>query len=474
MRYNLFGVGQTGKAPDVTAQQRLNLYMDLQPQEDKTRYSYHSRPGLTLFYDFNSSSPVRGMLAVDTLLYVVQGGTFWEITAAGAATNRGTLSTTSGFVGMAYNHAGVVMVTDGTNGYYYTMSSTTFATITDASYNDDASTVISHDGYFIVPKPDSGEFYLSSLDATDPTNSWNALDFATAEKSPDNLVRLFENNTDIMLCGTETIEFWNNTGSGTPPYSRITGGVIEVGLAAKWSISKFGESEVMMLASNAAQGDVFVAKFNGFNFEDVTGTELADTINKYTTVSDATGFSYSKQGHHFYQLNFPTEGKSWLYDKRTNVWSELNYGALGARHLGELGETFNGKYYVSDYNVGKIYLVDTEAYSDDGEPIVRQITSKHLFDEKQIRISRLRLDVRTGSTELQTGQGSDPVVMLSVSHDGGNSWGNEHNASLGAVGEYSQRVIWRRLGRSDDWVFRIRCSEPIDFVIIGAWIDAAG
>jgi hypothetical protein len=473
MRYNLFGVGQKGKSPSVSAQARLNMYMDLQPQEDKTRYSYHATPGLTLFSDFNSSVPVRGMLAVDTLLYVVHGGTFYEVNSSGTATSRGTLTTTDGRVDMAYNHAGVLMVTDGTNGYYYTIASTTFATITDGQYNDNAATVVSHDGYFIVPKPDTAEFYLSSLDATDVADSWAALDFGTAEKSPDNMVRIFENNTDIMLCGTETIEFWNNTGSGTPPYDRITGGVIELGLAARWSITKFGESEVVLLATNSDQGGVSVVKFNGFQFEDISSTEMGAEINTYSIIADASSLSYYHNGHYFYQINFPTEGKSWLYDGRTNVWSNLEYGSLGARHRAEIGVNYRNKFYVSDYANGKIYQIDGTNYTDDGEPIVKQITSKHIFNEDQAQVSRLWLDIESG-TALVTGQGSDPQMMLEVSKDGGHSWGNEHWASMGKQGERNQRVIYRRLGRAFDWVFKFRCSEPIKLVIIGAWIDSAG
>lgn len=473
MRYNLFGVGQKGKSEDVSVQRRMNLYMDVQIQEDKSRYSYHKRPGLTLFSDFASSNPVRGMLAVDTLLYVVHGGTLYEINSSGTATSRGTLNTTGGRVDMAYNHAGVIMIVDGTNGYYYTISSTTFAVITDADYNDTASSVVSHDGYFIVPKPDTAEFYLSDLDATDVADSWDALQFATAEKSPDNLVRIFENNTDIMLCGSETIEFWNNTGSGTPPYDRITGGVIELGLAAKWSIAKFGESEVIMLAANSDQGGVSVVKFSGFNYTDISSTEMGATINNYTTVTDATGFAFFHEGHHFYQLNFPAEGKSWLYDGKTNIWSELEYGSLGARHRAEIGATFQNKYYVSDYTNGKIYQVDGTNFTDDDEPIVVEIISKHVFDEKQVRVSRIWLDLEEGAG-LASGQGSDPQMMMEISKDGGKSWGNEHWASIGKIGEYMKRAIWRRLGRGFNWVFKFRCSEPIKIVIIGAWVAAAG
>ena len=59
MRFPLFGVGQRGKSPNVTAQSRNNLYLDVQPQEDKTQISLHSRPALSLFAEFGDE-PIRG------------------------------------------------------------------------------------------------------------------------------------------------------------------------------------------------------------------------------------------------------------------------------------------------------------------------------------------------------------------------------------------------------------------------------
>lgn len=472
MRYNLFGVGQKGKSPNVTAQRRMNLYMDVQPQEDKTLYSYHPTPGLTLFAAFGDS-PIRGMHKVGTLMYVVHRATLWEIDNAGTKTSRGTLNTSEGRVDMADNQNGIIMITDGTNGYLYTISSTTLTEITDADYNDNSETVTYHDGYFITPKKDTAEFYLSDADVTNATNGWDALEFATAEKGPDDLVRVFDNNTDILLCGDETIEFWNNTGEGSPPYQRVTGGVIELGLAAKWSISKFAESSVVLLANNSNQGEVSVIRIDGFQYVTISNPEFATVINGYTTVSDASGFSYTKEGHNFYQLNFPTEGKSWLYDGATNIWSELTYGANEARHRAEMAVNFLNKMYVADYENGNVYRLDSEVYADNGEPIVREIVSKHIFDEKDLPISRVWLDIESG-VGLESGQGVNPQMVMQVSRDGGNSWGNEKFASMGKIGEYKKRLIWRRLGRSYDWAFRFRCSDPVKTVIIGAWVDAAG
>jgi len=468
MRYPIFSIGQQGKSPDVTAQKRLNLYMDFQPQEDKTQVSLHPTPGLTLFADLGSN-PIRGMYAVGNLMYVVHLGTFWEINNAGTATSRGTLNTTSGRVDMVSNHAGVIGIQDGTNGYFYTIASTTFAVITDADHIDTAATLAFHDGYFIYPSPDTGQFFLSTADATDVTDMMDATDFATAEKSPDDLVRTFDHNTEILLCGGSTIEFWNNTGAQDFPYARVTGGVIELGLASPWAIARFGVSSTMLLAVNAKQGEVQVVRIDGFQYTTVSNPEIDTIFNKYTT-SNASAFSYAKEGHPFFQINFPSDGKSWLYDGLTNLWTELSYGAQNARHRAEMGINFLDKMYVGDYENGQIYKLTSEAYTDNGVPIVREVVGRHIFDEKYIQIARLWVDME-GGVGLQSGQGSDPEMMLQISKDGGHSWGNEKTTKMGKIGEYMKRIIYRRLGRGYDWLFRLRCSEPVKTVFVGAWVD---
>jgi hypothetical protein len=42
---------------------------------------------------------------------------------------------------------------------------------------------------------------------------------------------------------------------------------------------------------------------------------------------------------------------------------------------------------------------------------------------------------------------------------------------MGALGEYKQRAIWRRLGQSRDWVFKFRVTDPVKRVILGASIN---
>jgi hypothetical protein len=41
-------------------------------------------------------------------------------------------------------------------------------------------------------------------------------------------------------------------------------------------------------------------------------------------------------------------------------------------------------------------------------------------------------------------------------------------AGLGKIGQYLKSVVWRRLGRGRDFVFRFRVTDPAKVVLIGA------
>ena len=73
---------------------------------------------------------------------------------------------------------------------------------------------------------------------------------------------------------------------------------------------------------------------------------------------------------------------------------------------------------------------------------------------------------------LSTGQGKNPQAMLRWSNDGGSTWSNEHWVSIGKIGKYQNRAIWRRLGWSRDRIFEVSVSDPIKAVIVSANLKA--
>jgi hypothetical protein len=93
------------------------------------------------------------------------------------------------------------------------------------------------------------------------------------------------------------------------------------------------------------------------------------------------------------------------------------------------------------------------------------VVSRHIYEGgNTFGIDEVFLDMDTGQG-IQSGEGSDPKLMMQVSKDGGRTWGNERMASLGRVGQYrGPRVVFRRLGSARDFVFKFTLTDPVPFI----------
>ena len=121
-----------------------------------------------------------------------------------------------------------------------------------------------------------------------------------------------------------------------------------------------------------------------------------------------------------------------------------------------------------------VYAFDLNVYADNGS-IQRWLRSWRALPTGKNDLNRtaqhtLQLDCETG-VGLNTGQGSDPQVMLRWSDDGGHTWSNEHWSSMGKIGRYGYRTFWRRLGMTmkiRDRVYEVSGTDPVKITIMGA------
>ena len=123
---------------------------------------------------------------------------------------------------------------------------------------------------------------------------------------------------------------------------------------------------------------------------------------------------------------------------------------------------------MSDRRNGNIYQLDDLTYSDNGSSIPMELWTRHSWnDDKDIGIQQVQIDVE-GGVGLVTGQGVNPVYDLQVSKDGGNSFYSVGYSSVGAIGQFTQRLIWNTLGAARDWVLKLRITDPVKRIITGA------
>jgi hypothetical protein len=370
---------------------------------------------------------------------------------------------------MSDNGTQLVVACDGPMFVYNTITNA-FAQVTDPDFPG-ALTVSFLDGYFVFIEPSSQKVWVTALN--DPL-SVDPLDFASAEADPDNLVSSIVDHGQVWLFGTNSVEVWYNSGNADFPLQRIDGAFNEIGCAATFSVAKMDNSLYWLGSDRRGKGIVYRA--NGYSGTRVSTHAVEWQIQQYADISDAVAYTYQQDGHSFYVLSFPTANATWVYDVATQAWHERagwNNGEF-TRHRSNCQTYFNNVNAVGDYQNGNIYAFDMDKYSDH-DRIQKWLRSWRALPTGQNNLKRtsqhtLQLDCESG-VGLVDGQGSNPQVMMRFSDDGGHTWSNEQWSPMGKIGQYFQRVFWRRLGMTlklRDRVYEVSGTDPVKIAIVGA------
>lgn len=466
MKIGLVGPTYQQASLPFNAQRTINLFPIIDESGSETA-SLYGTPGLVSFASAGSGPHRGAFFSTKGRAFFVSGVGLYEVDENGTVTLRGSLQTSSGRVSIAEGISHLA-ICDGTRLYYLTYSDNTFSLVNDPDFPSSVGFVTSIDGYFVVNENETGRFYISSLnDAT----SWAALDFATAESSPDKLLAPFGAVGQLWLMGEYTTEIWSNNGSSAFPFARIGNVVMPVGVIAKHSVVEIDNS-IMFLGQDRF-GSCIVYRANGFVPQRISTTPIERKIQNATGKDEIYAWAYQEDGHLFYVLSGGGLETSYCYDLTTQQWHErafLNTNGNFEQHLGASHIFAFDKHLIGDRRNGSIYEMSLDFYSDAGDEIARERIYTHLIDEKrQIRYNELEINFETG-VGLQSGQGSDPTVSLQVSKDGARTWSDWYDASIGRVGEYQKSVKFRRLGIAEIMTFKIRISDPVKIAITGSYL----
>jgi hypothetical protein len=442
----------------------INLYPEAITEGGKEPGFLSRCPGLKKKSTIGGG-PLRGGVVAEDYAYIVSGNTLYKVTSAYSATSLGTIDG-EGFAPMSFN--GVqIMIACGEIGYIYNTSTGVLAQITDPDFPG-ATTVDYLDGYFIFNEPDSQKVWVTTLlDGT----SVDPLEFTSAEGKPDGLVAVKVSHREAWLFGKNSIEIFYNSGALDFPLARISGAFIEIGCSAPYSIAQLDNSLFWLGAD--ARGSGIVYRANGYSGVRVSDHSIEDAIAGFSTISDAIGYSYQQAGHTFYVLTFPTADRTFVFDAATGAWHERAAYEDGSfhRHFSQIQFVFNDLVHVGDYRNGNLYVFDLETYADDTTE-QRWLRTWRALPTGKNNLKRkihhqLQLDCQTG-VGLNSGQGSNPQVMLRWSDDGGHNWSGYHLQELGALGDTQQVVIWKRLGMTRDRIYELSGTDPNKIAIMGA------
>lgn len=448
-----------------------------------------------------------------TVSAVASGALYVGQTVQGAGVTTGTIITA---LGTGTGGTGTYTVNRSQTVASETMYLLNFTVIpsTDGAF-EGGNTVDIVDNYFVYNKPNSQQWASTNL--LSPITS--ALSFASKDGAPDNLVSLIVDHREVYLLGEQSSEVWVDVGAIPFPFQRIPGTSTQHGIAAKFSMSRLGNSFAYVSRNNRGQAQIM--QMNGYVPQRISTHAVESTLTN-KNISDAYAWTYQLEGHEVYVVSFPSIDLTWAYDATTQMWHKwlyTNSASRFERHRGSCCALFQGKVLVGDHSNGKIYELDRQTYTDDGEMIRRIRRAPHLvsdfqrqyFDELQIQfqpgvgLSGLSYNynaankISFGNTvylgnpyvikfsdsliidaletdiiaDTKFDVGANPQAMLRWSNDGGSTWSNEYWVSIGKQGRYSNRAIWRRLGTARDRIFEVSISDPINAVIVSANLKAS-
>ncbi len=464
-RIPFVGPAYQARSLNADTQRSINCYLEMDNASPRAPVALYGTPGTVLRFTL-ATGPVRAAIKQGVYSYWVAGNTVYRVDSAYAATTLGTISTSTGQIGISTNGTETLIV-DGISGWI--ASGTTLTKIADVDFPNGVTRATYQDGYFIVTGDGTQKFYINETPNTG--TSWNGADFASAEGSPDNTVGVISDHRELWLFGDGSAEIWVNTGQADFQFERSGNTFIEHGCASAVTIAKLDNTVFWLGADDRGTGIVWRAE--GYTPARISNHALEKAIQGYSTISDAFAFTYQQEGHGFYVLTFPTAGKTWVYDVATNEWHERAWRHPSTNELTRWRPNchvfFNGQHLVGDFENGNVYSLDLDTYTDNGDPILRLRTAQTMnADSLRMFFASLQVDMETG-VGLATGQGSSPLLMLRFSDDSGHTWSNIKTVSIGAVGEYGARAIFRRLGSGRNRVWEISMTDPCKFAMFGAF-----
>lgn len=224
--------------------------------------------------------------------------------------------------------------------------------------------------------------YWGWSDLVDAT-SWNSLETAQAETSPDRIQGLCVSHNEVLIFGERTIEPWAHAPTETAVFQLQTGSVIESGCASGKTIQRLDNS--VFYLTNTGQ----VARLNGYTPQ-VVSTVAMEAAIRDLNWSRAFAFTWEDSGHAVYYITFPG-GQTWGYDVRQGRWHRRESYGLDRWRINALCKS-NGDWYAGDFADGRIYQLDWRNVYEGCEIMPRKMRTGVLHnDTNRMQVHALRV-----------------------------------------------------------------------------------
>ena len=214
----------------------------------------------------------------------------------------------------------------------------------------------------------------------------------------------------MYFFGSHSVEPWQNTGTGNPPFARVSSGVQPYGLAGTHAIVATDEYMYFLDTKRVPR------RSNGLNFLNIGNPALGVEFAKYSKIDDCICFEFTQDNQQFVAFTFPTADKTWCFHEASGSWFQLSHGVNGSRHRASSMLNIYGLNYCADHTNGLVYEYSLDLYSDNGEPIIKQRDTAAIHGGlfgvpgKKLFFDEVEFIIVAGQTEVEgTGLGPQPI-----------------------------------------------------------------
>ncbi len=449
-------------------------------------------------------------------MIVVIANNVYSISQNLSAQLLGSIGTFEGDVYIDENNNNEIAICDRQDLYIFNYGATANGSFTKISIDFIPGYISFQNGRFIAAATDTATWRLSEInDGTSwPNDSFHVGSFQT---KPDFVVgaQRFPGQGNLLyIFGNTVIEPWQDVGAILFPYQRNSSVNIDYGCLNPATIA-FNENIMVWLAANEKSGP-FIAYSMGGDIKKISTDGIDFKFTQLKNPKNSYGFLFRQDGHLLYQLTFPEDNLTYVYDFNTKAFFTLCDEYMNA-HIAKRIAFFNDKYYFVSFIDGNVYEISTSfttyngveiprirvcknirlpdasrfavnnltftleqgtvkdtflgddlltedgeiLMTEDGEPLEVSVTTRVLVDVPLMAEDGTNLLTESGETILATVVSDVPLpvpqaVHLNVSKNGGESFGSIWSKELNPLGKFKNRLIYWNLGAANDFIPQFR------------------
>ena len=340
-------------------------------------------------------------------------------------------------------------------------------------------------GYLIVNDSQTDAFYTSiqypfeTTDGNDEiiydvfyadvSGEYGGYGFVTyAEWNPDNITALCSNGSYLYTFGPRSVQCFSHMDDLNKPFVSPDNAAESIGIRAPESLASCGPYVAWLGSSDIGQNGVYVMQGN--EKKRVSTPSIEREISRMKFPEDAVGQFWSENQHTFYAITFRTDKVTLVYDLLESEWHSRQSYEKGLWRPQYATFAYN-RIFFGDLSGPDLFYLDNDKYTEwDGLCMVRLRRGGAVYsDNSPFYADAVNITLNNGQIDDPT---LNPQVMMRYSTDG-NDWTDKELGTMGEIGHYDHETTWWNLGLCKFLTIEVSCSDPVDFAIVSAKINAS-